>query len=206
MNFLAHLYLGPQRGEPVLGSVLADFVRGPLSGLDLPVAVCEGIWLHRRIDAFTDSHPLVLRSKARVSPLRRRFAGILVDMYYDHLLARHWQHFHPLPLADYTAGMYRQLLAQRQWMPDKARRVIEHMVDNDWLGSYVALENLHRAVDNMARRLTRENALPGGVAELERDYAAFEADFLAFMPEVSCFAQAESRRLPAALSSGTPRV
>ncbi|TVP88617.1 MAG: DUF479 domain-containing protein [Pseudomonadaceae bacterium] len=203
MNFLAHLYLGPQAAQPALGSVLGDFVKGPVAGLALPLAVREGVWLHRRIDVFTDQHPLVMRSKQRISPLRRRYAGILVDMYYDHLLARHWARFHSEPLADYSAGMYRHLLSQRALMPEHARRVIERMAEHDWLSSYAQLDNLHRAVDNLARRLTRENALPGGVAELEADYAGFESDFLAFMPAVKSFVAEESLRLPDAASMGT---
>lgn len=203
MNFLAHLYLGPQAAEPALGSVLGDFVKGPVWALDLPDAVREGVWLHRRIDGFTDQHDLVVRSKQRISPDRRRYAGILVDMFYDHLLARHWSRFHSEPLADYSAGMYRHLLSQRALMPERARRVIEHMAEHDWLSSYAELDNLHRAVDNLARRLTRENALPGGVAELEADYAGFERDFLAFMPAVETFVAEESLRLPAVAARGT---
>lgn len=206
MNFLAHLYLGPQAAEPALGSVLGDFVKGPVSALDLPDAVREGVWLHRRIDGFTDQHALVLRSKQRISPLRRRYAGILVDMYYDHLLARHWSNFHAEPLAEYSAAMYRHLLSQRALMPEHARRVIERMAEYDWLSSYAELDNLHRAVDNLARRLTRENSLPGGVAELEADYAGFESDFLAFMPSVKSFVAEEILRLPEAASMGTSRA
>ncbi|SDU11814.1 acyl carrier protein phosphodiesterase [Halopseudomonas salegens] len=206
MNFLAHLYLGPQAAEPALGSVLGDFVKGPVPTLALPVGVREGIWLHRRIDGYTDQHPLVLRSKQRISPLRRRYAGILVDMYYDHLLARHWSRFHPEPLDGYAAGMYRHLLGQRELMPERARRVIELMAEHDWLSSYAQLDNLHGAVDNLARRLSRENALPGGVAELEADYAGFEADFLAFMPDVQAFVAGEFLRLPEAASKGTAKA
>lgn len=203
MNFLAHLLLGSQSPEQALGSMLGDFVKGPVHRLELPEPVREGIVLHRRIDSFTDAHPLVLQSKARVSSRRRRFAGILVDMFYDHLLARHWSRFADRQLDDFTRDVYRQLLAQREWMPERAWTVVHYMSEQDWLSSYAELTHLHRAVDNMARRLRRDNPLPGGVAELEAAYEAFEADFLAFMPELQRYAEGQAAALTSAVSSST---
>lgn len=195
MNFLAHLYLGPRDPQRLLGSMLGDFVKGPIGSMQLPQGVREGIWLHRQIDAFTDAHPQVAVSKNRVSPLRRRYAGIMVDMFFDHLLARHWQRFENQPLERFTARAYGDLLSNEHLMPDRARQVITRMAAHDWLGSYVRVESLHQALDNMARRITRHNALPGAAAELEADYQAFEADFLAFMPQVTAFASAQAARL-----------
>ncbi|MCO5784971.1 hypothetical protein DHB74_01220 [Pseudomonas sp. G11-1] len=200
MNFLAHLRLGPDDPQQALGGLLGDFVKGPVAAMALPDRVRQGIWLHRRIDAFTDRHPLVLRSKARVSGERRRYAGIMVDMFYDHLLARHWAQFADQSLAMFTTRMYQQaVLAQQALMPERARIVLVRMAEQDWLGSYAELQNLHQALDNMARRLRPENRLPGAVSELERDYSDFEADFLEFMPEVIAFADAQA----AALSEST---
>jgi len=113
MNYLAHLFLGPKDPEQALGSLLGDFVRGPVHSLDLPHGVREGIWLHRRIDAFTDAHPLVRRSRERVSAERRRYAGIMIDMFYDHLLAKHWLAFSDQPLEYFTRDIYRLLLEQQ---------------------------------------------------------------------------------------------
>ena len=212
MNFLAHLYLGPRDPQRLLGSVLGDFVKGPISSMQLPAGVREGIWLHRQIDAFTDAHPQVALSKARVSPLRRRYAGIMVDMFYDHLLATHWQRFESQPLPAFTGRAYANLLANEHLMPDRARLVISRMAAHDWLGSYANVGSLHQALDNMARRITRHNTLPGAASELEADYQAFEADFLAFMPQVRAFALAQAARLEtegAALlsaSSASPRA
>ncbi|MFA5678953.1 MAG: ACP phosphodiesterase [Pseudomonas sp.] len=192
MNYLAHLRLGPNEPQQALGGLLGDFVKGPMAGIALPESVRQGIWLHRSIHAFTDRHPLVAQSKARVTRERRRYAGIMVDMFYDHLLACHWGQFADQPLADFTAQMYQAVLAQQALMPDRARTVLVRMAHEDWLGSYVQLQNLHLALNNMARRLRPGNLLPGAVDELERDYSGFEADFLAFMPEVIEFADAQA--------------
>ena len=198
MNFLAHLLLGSASAEQALGSMLGDFVKGPVHQLDLPEGVRGGVWLHRRIDSYTDAHPLVLQSKARISLERRRFAGILVDMFYDHLLARHWASFTDRPLEDFSRDVYCQLRAQRALMPERAWTVVSYMSEQDWLGSYAELKHLHRAVDNMARRFRRETAMPGGVAELEAAYHGFESDFLAFMPELQRFAEAQAAALTSA--------
>lgn len=188
MNFLAHLFLGPKDPEQALGSLLGDFVRGPVARLDLPQGVREGIWLHRRIDSFTDAHPLVLRSRERVSPLRRRYAGIMIDMFYDHLLARHWSAFSDQPLELFTRDIYAVLLEQQAVIPERAWLTIRRMAEQDWLSSYARLTSLHQALDNISLRLKRSNPLPGSAIELERDYAGFEADFLAYMPQVMAYA------------------
>lgn len=192
MNFLAHLMLGPSEPQQALGGLLGDFVKGPLTSIELPEPVRQGIWLHRKIDSFTDRHQLVARSKERVSRERRRYAGIMVDMFYDHLLARHWQQFTDQPLAEFTEQMYQAVEAQQELLSGRARLVLLRMAEEDWLGSYVDLDNLHRALNNMARRLRPGNPLTGSASELERDYQGFEADFLAFMPQVIEFAEQRS--------------
>ncbi len=197
MNFLAHLFLGPRDPEQALGSLLGDFVRGPVNKLELPEGVRQGIWLHRRIDSFTDAHSLVATSRTRVSSERRRYAGIMIDMFYDHLLARHWDRFADQPINEFTAQMYAQLLAQRSIIPANAWPVISRMAEHDWLGSYARMAVMHRALDNIALRVRRANPLPGSAHELERDYAGFEADFLAFMPQVIAFARSQDLALGA---------
>ena len=195
MNFLAHLRLGPDDPQLALGGLLGDFVKGTVSSMQLPEQVRQGVWLHRRIDAFTDQHPLILQSKRRVSDERRRYAGIMVDMFYDHLLVRHWPLFADQPLERFTARMYQAVLAQQELMPERARAVLVRMAREDWLSSYAHLTNLHSALDNMSRRLRPGNSLPGAVHELERDYPHFEADFLQFMPDVIQFAESQAALL-----------
>ncbi|WVM93891.1 ACP phosphodiesterase [Halopseudomonas pachastrellae] len=165
--------------------MLGDFVKGPVHQLDLPEAVRGGVWLHRRIDSYTDAHPLVLQSKARVSLERRRFAGILVDMFYDHLLARHWASFTDRPLDDFSRDVYCQLRAQRALMPERAWTVVSYMSEQDWLGSYAELKHLHRAVDNMARRFRRETAMPGGLQSWKPPTMALRATFSPLCPSCS---------------------
>jgi acyl carrier protein phosphodiesterase len=190
MNFLAHLFLSDGSDDGLLGGLLGDFVKGPLVAQQSP-GIRRGILLHRHIDTFTDAHDVVHRSKARVSAERRRYAGIMVDMFYDHFLARDWTRFSDEPLADFTRRAY-DLLAQHQaTLPERLQRMAPYMIRGDWLGSYAQVEAIGESLDGMGRRMKRENRLDGSVEELVDNYDAFAADFHAFMPALIAFARAE---------------
>jgi acyl carrier protein phosphodiesterase len=195
LNFLAHLYLSDGSDEGLLGSLMGDFVKGPL-GDRYPPGITRGIVLHRRIDSFTDAHPVVLRSKARMSVERRRFAGIMVDMFYDHFLARYWDEFSAENLDRFARRAYAVLLREEALLPERLRTMAPFMAQGDWLGSYAEVEAIHTALDRMGRRLKGENRLLGSAAELERHYDALESDFREFLPEVRRYAREEAQVIP----------
>lgn len=190
MNFLAHLYLSPDSPDGWIGSVLGDFVKGPLEKAGYNQEITRAVRLHRAIDTFTDGHPLVGASKARVSPLRRRYAGILVDLFYDHFLARHWRDYHGERLESFAAGVYGTLLDRVDGLPESAQHMVKAMARHDWLVSYRDTASVGTALERMGRRLTRGNGLLGSGEELDSAYAGFEADFRAFFPQVAAFAVA----------------
>lgn len=185
VNFLAHAYLAGPDPALQVGGMMGDFVKGPLPA-GLPPDLAAGVALHRRIDSFTDAHPVFRRSRARVSPERRRYAGIMVDLFYDHFLARHWARFHVLPLEAFTAQVYGRLAARAGSLPPALVRILPSMRTEDWLGSYRAVEYVGLALDRMAtHRLRQPNRLGGAGEELVRGYEGFEADFLEFLPAVA---------------------
>lgn len=188
MNFLAHLYLSPPSPDALVGSLLGDFVKGPVERAGYNEEITQAIRLHRAIDTFTDAHPLFAASKARVSPARRRYAGILIDLFYDHFLARHWCDYHDAALEDFAVDVYGVLLDRTAGLPEAAGRMVAFMARQNWLVSYREVDEVGAALERMGRRLTRGNALLGSAEELEAGYAGFEADFRAFMPEVTAFA------------------
>jgi acyl carrier protein phosphodiesterase len=192
MNYLAHLYLSEQTEDAWLGSLLGDFVKGPLDER-YNEAITRAIALHRKIDTFTDAHPVVLQSKARISPPRRRYAGIMVDMFYDHFLAKNWREFHGEPLGGFTAKIYSMLARQHAILPERLQRMAPFMAQGDWLGSYAEVRSIHTALDRMGQRLTRENRLLNSAEELVEHYAGLEADFRAFLPQVREFAKSHHR-------------
>lgn len=187
MNYLAHLYLSPSDEDAWLGSLLGDFVKGAIGERFAP-PVAAAIRLHRALDTFTDAHAAVQRSKSRVSGTRRRYAGIMIDMFYDHFLARSWAEFHHEPLEAFSARVYRLLERRQAELPERLQFVAPRMASHDWLGSYASADNIQRALDGISTRLRRANRLAGGGAELLADYAGFEADFRAFLPEARAFA------------------
>ena len=185
MNYLAHLHLGGPRPGDLLGSLYGDFVKGPLQGR-WPAEIEAGIRLHRQIDAFTDSHPLVLQAKSRFPSERRRYAGILVDLFFDHCLAANWADYSTEPLERFTQRVYGVLAAEPE-LPGKLAVIAPHMAAHDWLGSYREFEVLERVLANMSRRLSRPDGLAGGLAEREQLYEPLLQDFRDFYPQLQAF-------------------
>lgn len=186
LNFLAHLYLSPPGEDALLGSLLGDFVKGPLEPLPQS-PLTRAIALHRKLDLFTDSHPMVLASKARVSAGRRRFAGVMVDLFYDHFLARDWREFHDEPLDAFSRRVYGMLERRFAELPPRLQRMAPHMIAGDWLGSYAEVDAVGEALDRIGTRLRGDNRLYGSADELRAQYAGFEADFRDFMPQALRF-------------------
>lgn len=189
MNYLAHLHLGGNAPAQLLGSLYGDFVKGPLAGR-FPADIEHAIAVHRRIDAYTDSHPLVLQAKARFPQARRRTAGILLDLFFDHCLARHWQRYADVPLNQFTARVYR-VLYNEPALPERLAYIAPRMAAQDWLGSYQEFAVLQQVLLGMSRRLSRPQMLEGAMAELRELYEPLTEDFHAFYPELQAFAQTQ---------------
>ena len=188
MNYLAHLHLGGQRSAQLLGSLYGDFVKGPLPGRFTP-ELEAAIQLHRRIDSFTDAHPLIKQSIARFPPERRRFAGIMLDVFFDHCLARDWELYAEQPLDAFTSRVY-QVLAAEPALPERLALIAPRMAAQDWLGSYREFEVLEQVLSGISRRLSRPQGLAGGMHELQALYEPLSADFTEFYPLLQAFAQA----------------
>ncbi len=190
MNYLAHLFLSHETPEAVIGGLLGDFVKGAVGDRFTP-AVAQGIVLHRKIDRYTDAHAIVAGSKRLISPLRRRFAGIMVDVFYDHFLAKHWSRYASLPLNDFTRRIYSILNQHRHTLPAALQRILPRMVSDDWLGSYRELRAVEAALGGIARRLKHKNNLGDAAEELARRYGQFEYHFFVFFPDVIRYVNGE---------------
>ncbi len=191
MNYLAHAFLSQQSPEAILGALLGDFVKGEV-GSEYPTTVRDAILLHRRIDRYTDAHPLHRACCAMISPPRRLFAPVLVDMFYDHFLARHWADYHPLPLTQFAQQVYAVLLAHQAELPPRLQWVAPRMAADDWLSAYAQVPGIEAALDGIARRLGRYRraaALHGAIDELTLHYVDFERHFRDYFPQLIAHTQ-----------------
>lgn len=193
MNYLAHLYLADRAGSSLVGNLMGDFVRGRLSGR-FPAPIERGIRLHRRVDSFTDRHPAVWRSRRRVPSSWRRYAGIMVDVFYDHFLAREWESLHPEPLEDFAARVYSALEAQNDVLDERLRVVAPNLKSHNVLVAYRRVAGVERALGSLSRRLRRPNPLAQAAAVLDRDDGGLRHDFHALLPDLERFAHREVAR------------
>lgn len=186
MNYLAHLHLGGPAPQQLLGSLYGDFVKGPLAGQYAPTLEAA-IRLHRQIDRYTDQHPQVLAALARFPSARRRVAGIVLDVFFDHCLAAHWQDYAAEPLGRFTAEVYRVLRATPD-LPGRLAQIAPRMAADDWLGAYRDFDTLHAVYAGIGRRLSRAGVMDGVMAELEPLYGDLLEDFRLFYPQLQAFA------------------
>ncbi|MDG9668830.1 ACP phosphodiesterase [Hahella sp. CR1] len=188
MNFLAHFHLADVSATSFTGNLLGDFVKGAELHY-LPASVATGIRLHRAIDLYTDNHALVKEAMALISPARRRFAGIIVDVAFDHYLARSWRDWHADSLEAFAGGVYASLLEEYELMPPRAQRTVSHMSEHDWLNGYARLPNIYRSLDNIAARLSRRTTMYGAGEEVELHYQALEVCFMGFYPQLLTYVE-----------------
>lgn len=188
MNFIGHLLLTAPTPAGWLGAILGDFVKGPLSGRYEP-ELEHAIALHRAIDRFTDSHPAVRASVAQISPARRRYGGILVDIFYDHFLLRHWGRYGSEPLDALVDRTYALLMQERARLPERLRDVAPRMVAQDWLRANVHRDQVALTLRRVSTRLRRGEPLASGVEEFDAHQQRFEAEFHHFLPDVIAFAR-----------------
>lgn len=183
MNWLAHLYLSEPSPVFRLGNLLPDIISYQALA-ELPPEFQRGIQCHRQIDAYTDAHPVFRQSVRRLGPEFRRFGGILIDIFYDHILAREWDGFATTPLPQFAAEVYTSFEPHWIEIPDEARQRLQAMRDADWLCSYRQIEAITMALTRIGGRLRRPTDLAAAVSILERDYEAFRGDFQAFFPQL----------------------
>ena len=189
MNYLAHCYFSSGSQNSLYGNLLGDFVKGSSHGY-LDQEIVDGIKLHRAIDKFTDSHPVVIQSKNRISKERKRFSGIMIDVFYDHFLAMHWNIFSSAGFNIQTQEWYKKLNSESDIeLPERMQVTIRKMQENDLFSMYKTFDGISIAINGISRRIRFENLLAGGGEELADNYSELENDFHIFFPELIRFVQ-----------------
>lgn len=190
MNYLAHLYIAEDSDESLLGNLLGDFVKGRLENQYSP-EIIKGIKTHRKVDSYTDAHPKFLECKNLLKPERRRFAGIIIDMGFDHFLAKHWSQYSDIELSEFTNRVYSLLLKHENILPQKLRERMPYMIQDDWLGSYKDVDTIGLALNAISKRLgnrfERARIIKGGIDDIKSNYDELEHKFSEFFPELITF-------------------
>ena len=170
MNYLAHIYLSGTDDELLLGNFMADAVKGKKAELYAP-GVAKGIYLHRLIDTYTDTHPVVAETKARLRPKYRKFAPVVADMYFDHFLARNFEHYAREPLHEFVQRSYTLIGKHYELLPQRVQHLFSYMRRDNWLVSYAELQGIGQALKGMSRRTSFASGMETAAQELEAQYA-----------------------------------
>lgn len=188
MNYLAHLYLADATGTSLTGNFLGDFIKGRVAKANLPPDFEAGVVLHRKIDVFTDAHPIVLKSRTRISKLRRRYAGIVIDMAYDHFLALNWTNYCDKSLAMFVQKFHSELESHFEQLPDSSKKIVPYLIQGSWLENYQSMAGISFGLNGISRRMNRrfnrENTLWDSSEEIVANFEGLQKDFCEFFPEL----------------------
>lgn len=190
MNFLAHAHLSGDNDDLLCGNFFADAVKG--NGFNkFPKDIQYGIRIHRKIDSFTDSHPIFKQTLDRIRNHFGKFSGIVVDIYYDHYLANNWNKFSDIDLPEYTVHVYNILEDRYEILPNRTKRLLPFLISQNWLLAYANFNGLNSVFQGMDRRTGQQSGMSEAVPVLLENYEAIREDFFNYYPLLEKYAQDE---------------
>ena len=166
MNFLAHIYLSGDDEGITIGNFIADGIKGK-QYKKYPISIQKGILLHRSIDSYTDSHPTVRLSTKRLHKNYGHYSGVIVDILYDHFLAKNWNQYHEQPLDRYIDVFYDTLRTNYPILPTRIQRMMPYMISDNWLLSYATIPGISKILQQMDVRTKGRSKMNFAVLELE---------------------------------------
>jgi acyl carrier protein phosphodiesterase len=188
MNFLAHAYLSFGQEEILVGNFAADFIKGK-EFARYQGNVKIGILLHREIDSFTDSHPLVRAGQSYLRPKFRHYSTVITDIFFDYFLGKNWEHFSATPLELFVNQTYEVLDQYQNELPDRFVEMFYWMKSQNWLYQYRTLSGIQKSLNGLSRRTTFDSKMDEAPAILLEKEAEFEVIFFAFFKELENFAR-----------------
>ncbi len=186
MNYLAHVYLSNENEGITIGNFIADGIKGK-KYTKYPKEIQKGILLHRGIDSFTDFHPTVRLSTKRLHKNYGHYSGVIVDILYDHFLAKNWNKYHEQPLEEYIENFYELLRNSFDVLTPRIKRMMPYLISDNWLLSYATVEGISKILVQMNRRTNNISKMNFAVLELEEYYEEFENEFTSFFEELRAF-------------------
>ena len=184
MNFLAHIYLSGENDLIKIGNFMADGIRGKQFE-HFPEDVQKGILLHRFIDTYTDSHDVFRQSTKLLHEKYHHYAGVIVDIVYDHFLAKNWEKYSDEKLDRFVNQFYRSLHENYPILTEKTQDMMPYMIKQNWLLSYQTVEGIHQILTQMDRRRSKNQSnMQFASAELKEFYPEFEREFTLFFEDM----------------------
>ena len=183
MNYLAHIYLSGTNDLLKIGNFMADSIKGNTYKL-FDDEITKGILLHRHIDSFTDAHPIYRKSKHRLHEKYGHYSGVIMDILYDHFLAKNWTSYSDESLENYAANFYNLLQNNEAILTEKIKSIIPYMIEQNWLLSYASLTGIEKILYQMDYRTKHRVHMQEAMVELEAFYLEFEEEFFLFFDEL----------------------
>lgn len=182
MNFLGHIYLTPNDNDLLLGNFIADSVKGNPEN-QFPDRISKGIRLHRAIDEFTDKHPLVKKGVERFRKTQGRYAAVVIDVVYDHVLASNWNQFHNEELGDFTQSVYQRLDGLSHHFPEPVERYFPYMKQQNWLYNYQFEWGFRKSLEGLDRRSANPTEMHRSVEIYKEFKSEFDKEFQQFIAD-----------------------
>ncbi|MFV5699717.1 ACP phosphodiesterase [Flavobacterium sp. ZT3R17] len=186
MNFLAHIYLSGDNDLIKIGNFMADGIRGKHFE-SYPLEIQKGIILHRAIDTFTDAHPIFRQSTKKLHEKYHHYAGVIVDVFYDHFLAKNWNTYSDEKLEEFVDRFYQSLQDNTALLSERTKGMMPYMIKQNWLVSYQTIEGINQILTQMDYRTKNESKMRFATNELSEFYSEFEAEFTDFFKELILF-------------------
>lgn len=187
MNLLAHSFLSGDQGEVRIGNLMGDFVKGK-QYLKYPEKIQLGILLHRQIDSFTDRHLITKKSAERLKQYGR-YNKIIIDVFYDHFLAKNFEQYATIDLAQFAENTHQILLAHQTILPEKVQKIFSTLMADNWFVNYANLEGIKRALQRLDKRTGYQVNFEKALDNLQQDYHYFAQDFASFFPDIQQFVE-----------------
>jgi acyl carrier protein phosphodiesterase len=186
MNFLAHTYLSGCNEEIVVGNFMGDYVKGR-NYRHLPEMIRKGVLIHRDIDSFTDAHPITRRSRARLMDKYHKYAGVIIDIFYDHFLASAWSTYCNIPLKEFVDQTYALLKRNYKNLPMGIKVWFPTFLENNWMLAYQTVEGIELVLDRMSANTSLPDHTSYAITVLREKYDYFSEDFKEFFPAIIDF-------------------
>jgi acyl carrier protein phosphodiesterase len=194
MNFLAHIYLSGNNDFIKIGNFMADGIRGT-DYLNFPDDIKKGILLHRQIDTFTDSHLVYRKSKHRLHEKYGHYSGVIMDILYDHFLAKNWKNYSDEKLEDFASNFYKSLFDNEEILTEKTKNMLPYMYYRNWLVSYATIAGIEMILFQMDYRTKHRANMQEAIVELQEFYSDFEEEFTIFFNELIDFSNKKMSEL-----------